>query len=115
MLFRSLGGASFFIIFPAVTDPRLGYDVIELRGRQPSSDRGREEGRRGYGGVVLDDCNFHENANLELFEREKTLSISAPDGEVGSLSYSDLKYSDSLIPSSLGPKLTPLKKCFLEE
>lgn len=45
------------------------------------------EGRRGYGGVVLDDCNFHENANLELFEKEKTLSISAPDGEFTVMNY----------------------------
>ena len=44
---------------------------------------GSEERRRGLGGVVLDDCNFHENANLELFDKERILSIIAPDGEVG--------------------------------
>ena len=41
-----------------------------------------EEKRRGYGGVVLDDSNFHESANLELFDKERIISINAPDGEV---------------------------------
>ena len=43
---------------------------------------GREERRHGYGTVVLDDCNFHESANMEQFEKERSLSIMAPDGEV---------------------------------
>ena len=43
-----------------------------------------EEKRRGYGGVVLDDSNFHESANLELFDKERIISINAPDGEVRS-------------------------------
>jgi len=43
---------------------------------------GAEEKRRGFGGVTLDDCNFHENAQLELFDRERQISIVAPDGEV---------------------------------
>ncbi len=43
---------------------------------------GKDERRHGYGAVVLDDCNFHENANMESFERDRTLSIQAPDGEV---------------------------------
>ena len=41
-----------------------------------------EEKRRGYGGVILDDSNFHESANLELFDKERIISINAPDGEV---------------------------------
>ena len=44
---------------------------------------GAEEKRRGFGGVALDDCNFHENAQLELFDKERMISIVAPDGEVG--------------------------------
>lgn len=44
---------------------------------------GREERRRGSGGVILDDCNFHESAQLENFDRDRSLSIVAPDGEVG--------------------------------
>ena len=41
-----------------------------------------KEKRRGYGGVVLDDINFHECANLELFDTERIISINAPDGEL---------------------------------
>jgi AP-4 complex subunit mu-1 len=48
---------------------------------------GREERRHGYGTVVLDDCNFHESANLEQFEKERSLSIMAPDGEFTLMNY----------------------------
>ncbi len=41
---------------------------------------GRESSR--LGGVVLDDCNFHESAEMENFEKDRSLSIMAPDGEV---------------------------------
>lgn len=45
---------------------------------------GSEEKRRGMGGgVALDDSNFHESTNLELFDQERIISIIAPDGEVG--------------------------------
>ena len=44
---------------------------------------GRQEGIRNYGNVVLDDCNFHENAMLETFDRDRMLTIVAPEGEVG--------------------------------
>ena len=44
---------------------------------------GREERRHGYGTVVLDDCNFHESTIMEQFEKDRSLSIMAPDGEVG--------------------------------
>ncbi len=49
---------------------------------------GAEEKRRGLGGVALDDCNFHENAQLEQFDKERMISIVAPDGEVGEVSHS---------------------------
>lgn len=45
---------------------------------------GSEEKRRGLGGsVALDDANFHESTNLDLFDQERIISIIAPDGEVG--------------------------------
>ncbi len=44
---------------------------------------GTEEKRRGLGGVALDDCNFHESTQLELFDQERIISIIAPNGEVG--------------------------------
>ena len=44
---------------------------------------GREEGTmRGIGAVVLDDCSFHENANLSEFDKDRSISIAAQDGEV---------------------------------
>jgi AP-4 complex subunit mu-1 len=48
---------------------------------------GRVERRHGYGTVVLDDCNFHESANLENFEKERSLSIMAPGGEFTLMNY----------------------------
>lgn len=43
----------------------------------------REEGLvRGVGSVVLDDCSFHEQANLSEFDRERIISIAAQNGEV---------------------------------
>lgn len=44
---------------------------------------GREERMvRGTGSVVLEDCSFHEKTNLTEFDRDRTLSIGAQDGEV---------------------------------
>ena len=44
---------------------------------------GSDEKRRGLAGsVVLDDANFHESTNMELFDQERIVSIIAPDGEV---------------------------------
>ena len=37
---------------------------------------------RGTGSVVLEDCSFHEKTNLTEFDRDRTLSIGAQDGEV---------------------------------
>ena len=36
----------------------------------------------GIGSVVLDDCSFHEKANLTEFDKDKVISIAAEDGEV---------------------------------
>ena len=45
---------------------------------------GREEGRAliAGGSVVLDDCSFHENANLTDFDRDRTITMAAVSGEV---------------------------------
>lgn len=40
-----------------------------------------------YGAVNLDDCNFHEAANLEQFQRERILTITPPDGEFAVMNY----------------------------
>ena len=34
------------------------------------------------GSVVLEDCSFHEKANLTEFDRDRVISIAAQDGEV---------------------------------
>lgn len=44
---------------------------------------GREERMvHGTGSVVLEDCSFHEKANLSDFDRDRMMSIAAQDGEV---------------------------------
>ena len=43
---------------------------------------GKENRRNAYGTVVLGNCNFHKNAQLDQFDRDRTLSIVALDGEV---------------------------------
>ncbi|KAL5474709.1 hypothetical protein EMCRGX_G026694 [Ephydatia muelleri] len=48
---------------------------------------GRQEGMRNYGNVVLDDCNFHENAQLETFDKDRMLTIVAPEGEFTLMNY----------------------------
>lgn len=42
-----------------------------------------------YGGmsVVLDDCNFHEVVNLDSFERDNTLVLTPPAGEISLMNY----------------------------
>ncbi len=63
--------------------PYLPPSLIEIRlGLNEDLIIGKDERRHGYGAVVLDDCNFHESANMESFERDRTLSIPAPVGEV---------------------------------
>ncbi len=39
------------------------------------------------GGVVLDDCNFHERVFLDEFESSRTLHFIPPDGEFAVLNY----------------------------
>ncbi|GLC41360.1 hypothetical protein PLESTB_001020500 [Pleodorina starrii] len=37
--------------------------------------------------VVLDDCNFHEVANLDSFDVDRTISLVPPDGEFALMNY----------------------------
>eukprot|EP00201_Polytomella_parva_P010084 CAMPEP_0175072456 /NCGR_PEP_ID=MMETSP0052_2-20121109/19924_1 /TAXON_ID=51329 ORGANISM="Polytomella parva, Strain SAG 63-3" /NCGR_SAMPLE_ID=MMETSP0052_2 /ASSEMBLY_ACC=CAM_ASM_000194 /LENGTH=431 /DNA_ID=CAMNT_0016339971 /DNA_START=54 /DNA_END=1346 /DNA_ORIENTATION=+ len=37
--------------------------------------------------VILDDCNFHEVANLESFDLDRTISLVPPDGEFALINY----------------------------
>lgn len=48
---------------------------------------GKGSGGGGYGGVVLDDCNFHECVNLDQFQSARTLSLIPPDGEFVVMNY----------------------------
>ncbi len=60
-------------IFPSDIHFGLNTDVVI----------GRSEGfLRGSGSVVLDDCSFHEKANLTSFDKDRTISIPSQDGEV---------------------------------
>ena len=43
---------------------------------------GAKPGTVGYGRVGLDDVNFHECVRLDRWDRERTLVINPPDGEV---------------------------------
>ncbi len=46
-----------------------------------------KENSTGYGGLVLDDCNFHETVNLDDFESGRTLALIPPDGEFVVMNY----------------------------
>lgn len=52
---------------------------------------GKKEGKGrfdvGSHAVLLDDCSFHECANLEGFETERTISLVPPDGEFALINY----------------------------
>eukprot|EP00003_Mantamonas_plastica_P030245 TRINITY_DN740_c0_g1_i2.p1 TRINITY_DN740_c0_g1~~TRINITY_DN740_c0_g1_i2.p1 ORF type:complete len:479 (+),score=170.79 TRINITY_DN740_c0_g1_i2:376-1812(+) len=44
-------------------------------------------GSNNYGMVVLDDANFHECVNLDLFESERTMVFNPPEGEFEVMHY----------------------------
>lgn len=44
-------------------------------------------GPNGNGGVILDDCAFHECADVSDFDALRTLAIAPPDGEFLVMSY----------------------------
>lgn len=48
---------------------------------------GRNNVSGPIGSVVLDDCNFHECADLRDFETMKTITINPPDGEFLVMNY----------------------------
>ena len=70
------------VIYSVTYSVNSASDVEIRMGLNEDLVIGRAERRHGYGTVVLDDCNFHESANLENFEKERSLSIMAPGGEV---------------------------------
>ncbi|KAE8719562.1 AP-4 complex subunit mu [Hibiscus syriacus] len=41
----------------------------------------------GAGGVILDDCNFHESVRLDSFDMDRTLDLVPPDGEFPVMNY----------------------------
>ena len=44
-------------------------------------------GKSGLGGVIIDDCNFHDCVNTSEFELNKTIKIQPPDGEFTVMNY----------------------------
>jgi len=40
-----------------------------------------------YAGVLLDDCNFHESANLDQFDIDRTMVLRPPQGEFSLMNY----------------------------
>ena len=46
-----------------------------------------KENKRGFGSVVLDDCNFHPVVQLNEFDLNRTLSFNPPDGEFTVMNY----------------------------
>jgi AP-4 complex subunit mu-1 len=63
---------------------------------------GKTSANAEFAGVcVLDDCNFHECANLEDFDSGRTLSFTPPDGEFVVMNYritSDFKAPFRIFP-----------------
>jgi len=54
-----------------------------------------------YGAAALDDFNFHECANTQLFETEKTIVFTPPEGEFALMNYrisSDFRIPFRLVP-----------------
>jgi hypothetical protein len=59
--------------------------VCMLTSDHPPQQHATHQPRSGYmdgsnpaHAVVLDDCNFHEAANLELFEMERSIQLPVP-------------------------------------
>ena len=50
---------------------------------------GRYQGYSAGGGtaVLLDDCNFHESADLSQFDVDRTISMTPPAGEFALMNY----------------------------
>ncbi|KAJ8762250.1 hypothetical protein K2173_007406 [Erythroxylum novogranatense] len=52
---------------------------------------GRDYSASRSGGVILDDCNFHELVHLHSFDVDRTLTMVAPEGELHVMNYSITK------------------------
>ena len=46
-----------------------------------------KDNANSYGGLVLDDCNFHECINVDDFEQGRTLALLPPEGEFVAMNY----------------------------
>ena len=60
-------------------------------------------GAVGSASVILDDCNFHECADLSEFEDQRILSLNPPDGEFAVMNYRIT--SDFRVPFRIFPFL----------
>lgn len=78
----------------------LPEDLV-IGGRE-ASPFGGDYGMGGGMGVLLDDCNFHEAANLADFETDRTITLNPPDGEFAVMNYrsaNDFKPPFRVIPT----------------
>lgn len=66
----------------------------------------------GIGGVILDDCNFHECVNTSDFEINRILKISPPDGEFVAMNYRVM--SDFQAPFRIFPFIEEVSNYKLE-
>ncbi|PNW87410.1 hypothetical protein CHLRE_02g146600v5 [Chlamydomonas reinhardtii] len=70
---------------------KLNDDLLIGKRDAPYGHLDAAGGGRGFGDgghmVVLDDCNFHEVANLDSFDVDRTISLVPPDGEFALMNY----------------------------
>jgi len=83
----------------------LNEDLVVGRSRQANS----------YGGVILDDCNFHECIDPDHFEQTKCLNFVPPDGEFVVMNYRISGDSSALrVPFRVFPILEELDSHHVE-
>lgn len=68
-----------------------------------SQSQGRSSENLGYDAVTMDDCNFHDCANLEEFNQNRTISFNPPDGEISLMNYRIT--GDVRLPFRIEPKV----------
>ena len=67
-------------------------EELAIGGRYLGAFGGNGGGYRGFSGwggmaVLLDDCNFHESADLATFDVDRTISMTPPAGEFALMNY----------------------------
>lgn len=67
-------------------------EELAIGGRDLGAFGGNGGGYRGFSGgggmaVLLDDCNFHESADLATFDVDRTISMTPPAGEFALMNY----------------------------